>query len=153
MSPAWCAVPSARCRAQYALSRALRAPLHQRFAAPLGMVVSSCAADQSTADVAQLRSSLDELPVVSSQVDTPPLHGYDDAPRAVDSDDPAIWVHPTQPSGSLVIGALKNAGLQVYTLSGTPIQTIVPPNHPPVSAQDPQVPGPQPDPGTSACRV
>jgi len=101
-------------------------------------------------DVASTASSLEALPVLSPNVLTPPLHGYDDAPRAPDSDDPAIWVGK-RPGQALLIGALKDAGMQVYDLAGNVVQTIVPPNHPALVAEDPPAPGPEPDPGTSAC--
>ncbi len=35
-----------------------------------------------------------------------------------DSDDPAIYLHPTDPNQSIVISTLKNAGLVVYDLQG-----------------------------------
>lgn len=43
-----------------------------------------------------------------------------------DADDPAIYVHPTDPSQSFVIGTLKNAGLAVYDLEGNELQFIAP---------------------------
>ena len=41
-----------------------------------------------------------------------------------DADDPAIWVHPTDPSLSTIIGTSKheNGGLHVYSLEGRQIQ-------------------------------
>lgn len=89
-------------------------------------------------------------PVIPFTVATDPLHAYDDAPRAPDADDPAIWVHPTQPGRSLFVGALKNSGMQVFDLAGRVVQTIVPPSRPGVSDLDPPAPG-GPDPGTGAC--
>ncbi len=41
-----------------------------------------------------------------------------------DADDPAIWLHPTNRSRSLIIGTAKDAGLRVYNLSGELVQTI-----------------------------
>ena len=75
------------------------------------------------------------------RVETPRLHRYDGAPMTPDANDPAIWIHPKNTSKSLVIGTLKNAGLQVYDLQGNIVQTINPPNQPPVSVEDPLVPG------------
>jgi myo-inositol-hexaphosphate 3-phosphohydrolase len=46
--------------------------------------------------------------------------------RTGDADDPAFWVHPTDPSQSLVITALKNGGLDVYDLGGNVVQEIAP---------------------------
>lgn len=43
-----------------------------------------------------------------------------------DADDPAIWLHPTDPSLSLVLGTKKNAGLSVYDLLGNELQSINP---------------------------
>jgi len=42
------------------------------------------------------------------------------------ADDPAIWVHPDDPSLSLVIGTNKNSsgGLHVFTLQGTQLQFV-----------------------------
>jgi 3-phytase len=34
------------------------------------------------------------------------------------ADDPAIWVHPTDPERSLILGANKRDGLEVYSLDG-----------------------------------
>lgn len=35
------------------------------------------------------------------------------------ADDPAFWLHPTQPEKSLVFGSNKKLGLEVYNLNGT----------------------------------
>ena len=53
---------------------------------------------------------------------TPTVHTGDSA------DDSAIWIHPTNPSLSMIIGTDKNGNLDVYDLSGAvrqriPIQT------------------------------
>ena len=43
------------------------------------------------------------------------------------ADDPAIWIHPTDPSLSLIIGANKSSssgGLHVYSLDGTQLQFV-----------------------------
>ncbi|WP_437739516.1 phytase [Sorangium sp. So ce1504] len=90
-------------------------------------------------------------PVIEARVETAALHAYDDAPRAPDADDPAIWVNPSDSGEGLVIGVLKDAGLQVYDLEGNVVQTILPPYRPAVTAQDPPVPGTKPESGTSAC--
>ncbi|MHC4428820.1 MAG: phytase, partial [Planctomycetota bacterium] len=46
-------------------------------------------------------------------------------PTPLDSaDDPAIWIHPTDPSLSLVIGTDKSGGLVVYDLAGQQLQFI-----------------------------
>lgn len=53
----------------------------------------------------------------------------EDAPagaRLGDADDPAIWLHPTDPARSLVAGALKDGGLEIYDLSGKVVQSLSP---------------------------
>ncbi|MDQ3529949.1 MAG: phytase [Actinomycetota bacterium] len=50
---------------------------------------------------------------VTAQAETTPVPNSGDA-----ADDPAVWVHPTDPSLSTVIGADKLGGLAVYDLSG-----------------------------------
>ena len=52
-------------------------------------------------------------------VETDPVGHTGDA-----ADDPAIWVHPTDPSRSVVIGNDKGGSLEVYELSGRRIQRI-----------------------------
>ncbi|AUX47746.1 uncharacterized protein SOCE26_092700 [Sorangium cellulosum] len=90
-------------------------------------------------------------PVIEAHVETAALHGYDEAPRTPDADDPAIWVNPSASGEGLVIGVLKDAGLQVYDLEGNVVQTILPPYRPAVTAQDPPVPGAKPEGGTGPC--
>lgn len=41
------------------------------------------------------------------------------APIDGDADDPAIWVHPTDPARSLILGTDKTAGLYVFGLDGS----------------------------------
>lgn len=43
-----------------------------------------------------------------------------------DADDPAFWLHPSDLSKSLVIGAVKNAGARVYNLTAGEIQVLNP---------------------------
>jgi myo-inositol-hexaphosphate 3-phosphohydrolase len=56
---------------------------------------------------------------VSASVETDPVPDNGDA-----ADDSVIWVHPTVPGLSLVIGTDKDAGLAVYDLSGNEIQFL-----------------------------
>lgn len=51
--------------------------------------------------------------LVTPSVETDPVVDGGDA-----ADDPAIWVHPTNPADSLVIGTNKQGGLYTYTLNG-----------------------------------
>jgi 3-phytase len=41
-----------------------------------------------------------------------------------DADDAAIWVHPTNPSRNLILGTIKQGGLDVYRPDGTVVQTV-----------------------------
>jgi len=40
------------------------------------------------------------------------------------ADDPAIWIHPTNPASSVVIGTDKKSGIGVYDLSGSQLQFL-----------------------------
>jgi len=51
----------------------------------------------------------------------------DEAGGDADADDPAIWVHPTRPADSIVVGALKNGGLTVFDLRGRELQHVATP--------------------------
>jgi myo-inositol-hexaphosphate 3-phosphohydrolase len=57
--------------------------------------------------------------VVTPDVETDPVFATVDA-----ADDPAIWVHPSDPGQSLVIGNDKQGALEVYDLDGSRIQRI-----------------------------
>lgn len=48
----------------------------------------------------------------------------------IDADDPAIWVHPTDPSRSLVIAALKEGGVAVFDLKAKTLQRLPAPKPP-----------------------
>lgn len=66
-----------------------------------------------------LVKSLSPSLVISAKVETDPVtHSHDAA------DDPAIWIHPTDPALSLIIGTDKQTGLEVYNLSGHRLQSI-----------------------------
>ena len=56
---------------------------------------------------------------VSATVETHPMPHPADA-----ADDPAIWVHPTRPGESTIIGTDKAGGLAVYDLTGAQIQYL-----------------------------
>jgi len=56
---------------------------------------------------------------VTATVETEPVPSEGDA-----ADDPAIWIHPTDPSQSTIIGTDKKGGLAVYDLSGKQIQYV-----------------------------
>lgn len=56
---------------------------------------------------------------ITAVVETEPVPSSGDA-----ADDPAIWVHPTDPSQSTVIATDKRRGLAVYDLSGRQLQFL-----------------------------
>jgi 3-phytase len=60
-----------------------------------------------------------DLELVHATVETEPVPHSGDA-----ADDPAIWIHPTDPSLSTIIGTNKQGGLAVYDLSGKQIQYV-----------------------------
>ena len=76
---------------------------------------------------------INSIPSVTPTLETPDEIRFDDPsdPNVLegsDSDDPAIYVHPTDVEQSLVITALKNGGLAVYDLEGQELQKIAPDN-------------------------
>ncbi|CAM5464444.1 phytase [Streptomyces narbonensis] len=66
---------------------------------------------------------------VTARVETPAVHD-DEAGGNANADDPAVWVDPTRPGRSIVIGTLKEAGLDVYGLDGRRLQHIAAPQAP-----------------------
>lgn len=56
-------------------------------------------------------------PEVTADVETEPVPSRGDA-----ADDPAVWVHPADPSQSLVIGTDKLGGLGLYDLTGAQVE-------------------------------
>jgi len=58
----------------------------------------------------------DPAVTVTSSAETAVMPDAEDA-----ADDPAIWVHPTQPERSLIVGTNKQRGLVVYRLDGTEV--------------------------------
>ncbi len=57
--------------------------------------------------------------IVQAAAATEPVQTLDDA-----ADDPAVWVHPTDGSLSLVLGTNKKQGLEVYDLDGRRLQSL-----------------------------
>jgi 3-phytase len=71
----------------------------------------------------------DTLPTVTATLETQTVLDMDETPngeRRGDADDIAIWVHPTDVNRSLVVGVLKEGGLDVYDLKGQVLQSISP---------------------------
>ncbi len=60
-----------------------------------------------------------KLALVQASMETTPVANDGDA-----ADDPAIWVHPTDPAQSTIIGTNKKRGLMVYDLSGKLLQDL-----------------------------
>ena len=54
-----------------------------------------------------------ELKKVTATAETDPMPTSGDA-----ADDPAIWIHPSDPLKSLIVGTNKKSGLSVYNLNG-----------------------------------
>lgn len=73
----------------------------------------------STAGVDPRKPAAPTARTVVASVETVPVENYGDA-----ADDPAIWVHPTDPAKSLVIGTNKKRGLDVYDLAGRRLQSL-----------------------------
>jgi len=61
-------------------------------------------------------ASKDVAVTVAPSVETAAMPDADDA-----ADDPAIWIHPTEPERSLIIGTNKRRGLVIYDLEGKEI--------------------------------
>lgn len=59
------------------------------------------------------------LPIVLPRMQTEPVAQLGDA-----ADDPAIWVHPTDPSKSRILGTNKKQGMLVYDLQGKQTQFL-----------------------------
>ncbi|MEU8525548.1 MULTISPECIES: phytase [Streptomyces] len=66
---------------------------------------------------------------VTAAVETPAVFD-DEAGGNADADDPAVWVDPKNPGRSIVVGTLKEAGLDVYGLDGRRLQHIAAPAAP-----------------------
>lgn len=64
-------------------------------------------------------STAASLETVSATIETDPVPNGGDA-----ADDPAIWVNPSDPAQSAIIGTNKRGGLAVYDLSGKQIQYL-----------------------------
>jgi 3-phytase len=61
----------------------------------------------------------DPVVSVTATVETSPVRHSGDA-----ADDPAIWVHPSDPAKSLILGDDKRGGLCVYGLDGAELQVL-----------------------------
>lgn len=100
-------------------------------------------ANQQTQIIA-LGLDIRSISAVNSTVETPgdvrygnpnqpnvaPTPGSENLSFVPDSDDPAIYLHPTNPESSLVIATTKEAGLVVFDLQGNVLQRIPEPAAP-----------------------
>jgi 3-phytase len=68
---------------------------------------------------AQAPEAQPALPILQVQVQTDPVPSLGDA-----ADDPAIWVHPSDPLKSRVLGTDKQGGLLAYDLAGKQLQDL-----------------------------
>ena len=64
-----------------------------------------------------------EVPIVYTQIDSVVMADIEttpvNSPTSTDAaDDPAIWVHPNEPSLSLILGTNKKSGIAIYNLQG-----------------------------------
>jgi len=83
--------------------------------------VISCSLLVLTACSGQITSSAHyrSLHPVAATVETDPVHSRSDA-----ADDPAIWINPDDPGGSLIVATDKQSGLLVYGLDGSERQYL-----------------------------
>ena len=81
--------------------------------------------DSQTTQFLAFALDLNTTPAIAPTLETPPTIRVRD-PGNPDADDPAIYVHPEDPSQSFVITSLKDAGLAVYDLNGEELQVILP---------------------------
>lgn len=73
--------------------------------------------------------TLETTPAALPGLETPYTLNSADVPTgtlAGDSDDPAIWVHPSNPAASRVIATLKEGGLVVFDMDGQLVQQFAP---------------------------
>lgn len=90
------------------LSTRRRTSFGARFAAIVGSIVAVCMVAVAVAAYS-----------LSPVVETAPMPHKGDS-----ADDPAIWIHPNDPSLSTIIGTDKQGGLAVYDLNGQQLQYL-----------------------------
>lgn len=76
-----------------------------------------------------LALTMESIPAALPDLESPRLLDQATVPDGSASGragDAVIWVHPTNPDGSLVIAALGGGGLQALDLSGQALQTVAP---------------------------
>jgi 3-phytase len=86
------------------------------IAAALDLVTATDADPRAVVDVGAIALA-EGVVTVTARAETVPVPSGTDA-----ADDPAIWIHPTDPLLSTIIGTDKTAGLVVYNLDGSLLQ-------------------------------
>lgn len=81
------------------------------FAAALALTAAACASTPSPA--------IEGQKFVMASMETAPAGAKGDA-----ADDPALWLHPTDPAKSLILGTNKREGLVVFALDGSEVQRL-----------------------------
>ncbi len=79
----------------------------------VALVATGCRAGKAT------HKSIDPVLEVSATIETEPMQTGDDS-----ADDTTLWVNPSDPTLSLVIGTNKQFGLVVYDLNGKEVQVL-----------------------------
>lgn len=75
--------------------------------------------EQSTGNGHIVREPItDKIFEISADIETEPIRAATNADAA---DDPAVWIHPDDPSKSIIYGSNKKGGIAGYNLSGTEI--------------------------------
>src|SRR5215210_6584156 len=97
------------------------APLarHRRRSAGRSLVALLLAAATGLAWPGPAEAAPQPVGDVRASVETAPMGNTGDS-----ADDPAVWVHPTNPARSAVIGNDKGGALEVYDMAGARIQRI-----------------------------
>ncbi len=85
------------------------------IAAGLGLLTDIAFDPRGAAAIAV---DVDAAAVMATAETSPVLRNTDSA------DDPAFWLHPSDPAQSLIIGTDKRAGLVTYTLTGEAVQVV-----------------------------
>lgn len=85
----------------------------------LSIAVSTSFGVHSHVDISDKHIAWDSTPIAPCVAATEPLTSAGDA-----ADDAAVWVNPSDPAQSLIIGTNKQAGLEVYTLAGKRVQSL-----------------------------
>jgi myo-inositol-hexaphosphate 3-phosphohydrolase len=78
-----------------------------------------CLAIGFIAPLPMVSAAIPVIELVPASGETVPVQTSGDS-----ADDPAIWVHPTTPEASLIIGNNKRGALETYDLSGNRVQQL-----------------------------